>query len=122
MYFLRKIIFHFPTKEKIYFPEKNTIFPDNTRKIIFQCDFFGNTILSEHLKKISYFHVFFWERSSFIFYLKNKITFSGRRNIIFPDNTTRKIIFQCDFFWKDRLFRTFGKRKYCFSCSVKFLS
>ena len=40
---------------------------------------------------------FFRERSTFIFYLKNKITFSGKRNIIFPDNT-RKIIFQCIFF------------------------
>ena len=60
MYFLRETIFHFPTKEKIsYFREKrNTIFPDITKKIIFQCDFFGKTIFSEHLKKTSYFHVF----------------------------------------------------------------
>ena len=102
MYFLRKIIFHFPSKEKIsYFPEKNTIFSDDTKKSIFQCDlFFGKTIFPGHLKKISYFHVFFWERSSFIFRLKNKIIFSGKRNIIFPDNTTRKIIFQCYFFGK----------------------
>ena len=27
------------------------IFPDNTRKIIFQCDFFGKTIFSKHLEK-----------------------------------------------------------------------
>ena len=41
LYFLRKIIFHFSSKEKIsYFLEKNTIFPDNTRKIKFQRDFF----------------------------------------------------------------------------------
>ena len=42
--------------------------------------------------------------------------FSGKINFIFPDNT-RKIIFQREFFWKDHLFRTFGKRKYGFSCS-----
>ena len=42
---------------------------------------------------------FFWERSSFIFHLKNNIEFSGKRNIIFPDDT-RKIIFECDFFGK----------------------
>ena len=61
--------------------------------------FYGKTIFSEHLKNISYFHVIFWERSSFIFCLKNKIIFSGKRNIIFPDDT-RKIIFQCNFFGK----------------------
>ena len=48
----------------------NIIFPDNCEKIIFQSEFFGKTIFSEHLQKISCFHVFFWERSSFIFCLK----------------------------------------------------
>ena len=67
-FFLRKIIFHFPCKEKIYFREKrNTIFPDITKKVIFQGDFFGKTVFSESLKKTSYFHVVFWERSSFLF-------------------------------------------------------
>ena len=60
---------------------------------------FEKTIFSESLKKISYFRVFFWERSSFIFRLRCKIIFSGKRNIIFPDNT-RKIIFQRNFFGK----------------------
>ena len=48
--------------------------------------FFGKTIFSEYLKKISYFHVFFWEKSSFIFHLKNKMIFRRKRNVIFPDN------------------------------------
>ena len=61
--------------------------------------FFEKTIFSESLKKISYFCVFFQKRSSFIFRLGCKIIFSGKRNIIFPDNT-RKIIFQCNFFGK----------------------
>ena len=69
---------------------------------------FWKTIFSEHLKNISYFHVFFLKRSSFIFRKKNKIIFFGKRNIIFPGDK-RTIIFQCDFFWKDHLFRTFGK-------------
>ena len=55
--------------------------------------FFGKTIFSGHLKEISYFHIFFWETSSFIFLLKNKIIFLGKRNITFPDNTTRNIMF-----------------------------
>ena len=42
--------------------------------------------------------------------------FSGK-NTILPDNT-RKIIFQCNYFWKHDLFRTFGKRKDGLSCSV----
>ena len=101
--FLIKIIFYFPPKEKICFLEKrNTVFPDITKKIMFRREFFGKTIFSQHLKnflKISYFQVFFWERSSFLFCRKNKIILSGKRNIVFPDNT-RKIIFQCDFLRK----------------------
>ena len=42
---------------------------------------------------------FFWERSSSIFRLKNKIIFLWKRIIIFPDNT-RKIIFPCNIFGK----------------------
>ena len=82
VYFLKKIIPHFPSKEKIScFRGKNpSAIP------------FEKTIFSEHLKKISYFRVFFWERSSFIFRLRGKIIFSGKRNIIFSNNT-KKIIF-----------------------------
>ena len=34
MYFLRKIIFHFPSKEKIscFWEKRNTVFPDITKK------------------------------------------------------------------------------------------
>ena len=62
--FLIKIIFfRFPPKEKIsYFLEKiNTIFADITKKIVFRREFPGKTIFPEHLKKISYFQVFFFE-------------------------------------------------------------
>ena len=61
MYFLRKAIFHFPSKEKVlYFREnRSTIVSDITKKITFQCDFLGKTIFSKHLKKSSYFHAFF---------------------------------------------------------------
>ena len=111
--FLIKIIFfHFPPKEKIYFLEKkNTIFPDITKKIMFRRQFFGKTIFSEHLKKISYFQIFFWDRSSFVLCLKNKIIFSGKK-IIFPDNA-RKIKFQCDFFGKT-IFQKIWKKKIWF--------
>ena len=86
-------------KKKIIFSGINTIFLDITKKIVFRREFPEKTIFPEHLKKILYFQVLFWERSSFLLCLKNKIIFSGKRNIIFPDNT-RKIIFQCDFFGK----------------------
>ena len=53
VFFLRKIIFHFPSRGKIIFSGKgNIIFPDNTRKIIFQRDIFGKTIFSGRLEKI----------------------------------------------------------------------
>ena len=89
-------------KKNIRFSGKiNAIFPHDIRKIIFQCNFFGKTIFSEHLKNISYsmFCFFFSERSSFIFRLKNKIIFSVKRNINLTDDT-RKTIFQCNFFGK----------------------
>ena len=97
--FFEKDLLLFSVRRKNIFSRiKNAIFPYDTRKIIFQCDFFGKTIFSEHLKKI-YFHVIFSERSSFIFRLKNKIIFSGKRNTIFPDDT-KNIKSQCDFFGK----------------------
>ena len=117
-YFQRSLIkiifFHFPTKEKIpYFLEtRNTIFPDVTKMIVFRCGFLGKTIFSEHLKKISYLQVFFWGRSSFLLCLKSKIIFSGKINIIFPDNT-RKIIFQCNFFERPS-FQNIWKKKILF--------
>ena len=113
MYFLRKIIFHFRSRKNIFSRKRNATFLDGRRKIIFQRDFFGKTIFSEHLKKISYFHIFFWERSSFIFRLKNKIIFLGKRNIIFPDDT-RNIIFQCNFFGKTIFSEHLGKENMVF--------
>ena len=72
MYFLRKIIFHFPSKEKIsYFLEKTPpIFPDLQERSYSSAIFFGKTIFSGHLKKISYFHVFFWRKIIFHFLFK----------------------------------------------------
>ena len=81
--------------------------------------FLGKTICSEHLKKISYFHVFFWERT-FIFRTKNKIIFSGRSSIIFLDEK-RNIIFQCGIFGKT-IFSEHLEKKYGFSCSVGYQS
>ena len=31
--------------------KRNIMFPDHTRKTIFQCDFFGKIIFSKHLEK-----------------------------------------------------------------------
>ena len=70
MYSLRKIVFHFPSKEKIsYFPEKKNISPDNTRKIKFQLDFF-------------------W---------KDHLFGAFEESIIFPCIFSRKIIFHFPF-------------------------
>ena len=76
------------TLEKIsYFREKEMpFFLKIQERSYSSAIFFGKTTFLEHLKKI-YFQAFFWERSSFIFRLKNKIIFSGEKKIIFPDDT-----------------------------------
>ena len=51
MYFLRKIIFHFPSRGLEFSGKRNIIFTDNTRKIMFQRDFFGKTIFLGHLEQ-----------------------------------------------------------------------
>ena len=73
----------------IFLGKRNMIFRNNVKEAVAQCNFFGKTIFSESLHKISNLHEL-EERSSFIFRLKNKIIFSKKRNIIFNDNT-RKI-------------------------------
>ena len=122
MYFSwRKIIFHFPSEKNVIFWGKKFIFTNNIRKIIFPWNFFGKTIFSERLRKISYFHVFFLgERSSFIFRLKNKIIFPGKINITVLDNINKDHS-PVPLFWKDHIFRIFWKRKYGFSSSVSYV-
>ena len=133
MYFLERIIFHFPPRKNIFSTKINAILPDGTRQIIFQRDFSAKTIISEHLKEISYFLVFlFLEEeggSSFISRLEHQIIFFWKRNIIFS-NDTRNIIFQCDFFGKTILSEHLKRESvvfhaaglYCFSfINVKLL-
>ena len=64
---------------------------------------------------MSYFRVFFWERSSFIFRLRCQIRFSGKRIMIYPDNT-RKIIFPGNFFGKT-IFSGRVEKKCGFPCN-----
>ena len=62
------------------------------------------------------FHVFSWERLSFISRLKKKIIFSGKISsfLMIQEISYSSAIL----FWKDYLFRTFGNRKYRFLCSA----
>ena len=100
---MRKIISHLPPKEEISFFRKDI----RSFQIIQErwCPsgaFSEKTILLEHLKKISYIHVFL------VFFEKDRLSFSAqvvrsfvreKGNIIFPDNT-KKIIFQRHYFGK----------------------
>ena len=93
IYFLRKIIFHFPSKEKILCFRGKKI---PSFQIIQERSYFGGiflkTIFSEHLKKISYHHVFFFEKYHLSqLYKKDHIP--------------------VQFFWEDHFFMTSGKRK-----------
>ena len=85
--------------KKIMFLGKNTIFPDNTRKIMCWCGPFWKDHLFRGTEENIIFPCIFKERSSFIFRLRCKIIFSGKGNIIFLDNT-RKIMFRRNFFGK----------------------
>ena len=116
----RSFLPRFPSREKILcFEEKIPPFQIVQERSSPSTVLFEKSIFSEHLKKISYFRVFFFFFRKVIFHFpsEGKTKFSGKRNIIFPNNT-RKIKFQRDFLWKDYLFRTPGKRKYGFPCSV----
>ena len=98
MYFLTKIIFHFTSLEKTYFRGKEM--PSFLMKQEISCSmrFFWKEHLFRTFEENIIFSCFFFkERSSFIFRPKNKIIFSERRSINFPDDT-RKIIFQCNLF------------------------
>ena len=101
MYFLRKAVFHFlPNEKRSCFRKKNPSFQFIQERSSAGVALFGKTIFSEGLKKISYFHVFF-KKDHLLFSVRlgRKIIFSGKGNIIFPNNT-RKIIFQRNCFGK----------------------
>ena len=122
MYFLRKTVVHFLPKEKIScFWGKNTISPDNTRKIMCRHGPFWKDHLFRKFEENIIFPCIFSERSSFIFRPTCKIIFSGKRNIIFPNNT-RKIIFQRTFFGKTILSGHLEKENMVFRAVKKFFT
>ena len=100
MYFLRRVVFRLlPWEKRSCFREKNGIFPDNAAKIKYRRGPFWKDHLFRKLEGIIIFPCIFLRKSSFIFRLTCNIIFSGKTNIIFPDNT-RKILFQRNFFGK----------------------
>ena len=110
MYFLRKVISHFLPNEKIScFRGKNTIFPDNTRKILIN----WKDHLFRKVEENNIFPCIFLRK--IIFLLRCKIMFSGKRNIIFPDNYSSAI------FLERPSFQDVWKKKMCFSVQWKIL-
>ena len=81
------------------FWEKNTIFPDDTKKIMSRRGPFWKHHLFRKCDENIVFPCVFWYWSSFIFRLRCKIIVSEKRNMIVSNNT-RKTIFQCYFFGK----------------------
>ena len=62
--------------------------------------------------------VYFFEKNHLSFFVYGIRSYFREKEISsFPDNT-KNFILQRNFFWKEHLFRTSGKRKYCFPCSV----
>ena len=99
--FLIKIIsFHFPPKEKIYFlAKKKYHLSIYYKKDHVQARSFWKDHLFRKFEENIIFPGTFLGKIIFLLCLKNKVIFSGKRHIAFPNNT-RKIIFQCDFFEK----------------------
>ena len=104
----RSFLPRFPSREKIpCFEEKIPPFQIVQERSSPCTVLLEKSIFSEHLNKISYFRLFFFFFFFFFFLRKvifhfpsgGKTKFSGKRNIIFPNNT-RKIKFQRDFFGK----------------------
>ena len=113
MYFLRKVVSHYLPRKKYVFGEKIPSFQIIQERSCPSVALFEKTIFSEGLMKVSYFRSFFLEISSFIFRLMCKIIFSGKRNMIFPDNR-RKIIFKRNFFAKTIIPGPLGKENMVF--------
>ena len=70
-------------KNIIFSGKINTIFPDITKKIVFRREFPGKAIFPEHRKKIWYFQVFFWEKSSFFLCLRIRLYFREKEILSF---------------------------------------
>ena len=83
-----------------HFREKNTTFPQSTRKIISQRDALWNDNLFRLFEENIIFPCIFFRKIIFHFPSGCKIILSGKRIVTFPDNT-RKRIFQGDFFGKN---------------------
>ena len=97
IYFLGKTVFRFlPDEKRSCSLKKNTIFPDNIRKITCQHGPFWKDHLFGGPEENIRFPCIFLERSFFILCQRCKIIFSGKGYITFPDNT-RKIMFQRNF-------------------------
>ena len=98
----RSLLFRFPSP---CFREKNTTFPDITKKIMSRCDPFWKYHLFRTFEVNIIFPCFcfvfvvFFRKIIFHFPSGGKIIFSGKRNIIFAYNT-KMIKSQRDFFGK----------------------
>ena len=64
-------------KKIIFSGKENIIFPDNTRKIIFQRNFFGKTIFSGRLEKENMvFHAVYFVKKINYFFKKVKVYYT----------------------------------------------
>ena len=101
--------------KNIMFSGKNTIFPDNARKMLCQGGPFGKAIFSESLKKISYFRVFF-ERDHLSFSVQVARSYLQEKEILsFPIIQERS--YSSGNLLGRPSFQDSGKIKYGFPCS-----
>ena len=109
MYFLRKTVFHFLPRKKHVFGKKIASSQIIQERSCAGAVLLGKTIFTEALQKISHFRVFFKKDHHHIFG-KKKYHLSWKY---------KKDHVPAQFFWKDDLFKTTGKRKYGFPWSIR---
>ena len=122
MYFLRNIIFHFPSVKKVsYFREKESHLSSWYKEDHIPVQFFWKDHLFGTFEEYIIFPCIFFKKDHLSFSASRIISyFRGKEISSFLMIQERS--YSSAILWKDHLFRTFGKRNYGFSCSAFFKS
>ena len=99
-------------KNIIFSGKTNAIFPDDRRKIMFQCNFFRKYHRFKTFEEYIIIPCIFWERSSFIFCLRIRSYLRGKQILSFV------MIQERSYF--SAIFRTFGGKNMVFRAVLIF--
>ena len=113
-FLIKTIFFHFrPKEKKIFSGRKKYHLSRYYKKDHVQVRFFWKDHLFRTFEKSIIFPGIFWEKSSFLSCLKNKIIFLGKRNILFPLIIQERSC-SSEIFLERPSFQNIWKKKICF--------